>query len=117
MDPAVIGVFIPILAIGLGIPLAFYGVWTAHKQKLAKLEIQARTQNVDDAQAARIDDLEDRLRVLERIVTDRGFDVAHQIEALRDQRRVEERLEAHEAAAAASAQPTPAAHRFVQGGA
>ena len=31
--------------------------------------------------------------MLERIVTDRGYDVATQIEALRDQRRVEEQLE------------------------
>jgi hypothetical protein len=30
------------------------------------------------------------VRVLERIVTDRGYDVATQIEALRDTRRVEE---------------------------
>ena len=36
--------------------------------------------------------LEDRVAVLERIVTDRGYDVATQIEALRDQRRVEELL-------------------------
>jgi hypothetical protein len=28
-------------------------------------------------------ELEERVRVLERIVTERGFDVAHQIEALR----------------------------------
>jgi hypothetical protein len=28
--------------------------------------------------------------VLERIVTDRGYDIATQIEALRDQRRVDE---------------------------
>ena len=35
-------------------------------------------------------ELEDRVRVLERIVTDGGYDVATQIEALRDQRRVEE---------------------------
>ena len=33
--------------------------------------------------------LEDRVRVLERIVTDKGYDVATQIEALRDQRTVE----------------------------
>ena len=37
--------------------------------------------------------MEDRIRVLERIVTDGGYDVATQIEALRDQRRVEDRLE------------------------
>ncbi|MBO9519716.1 MAG: hypothetical protein J7493_16775 [Porphyrobacter sp.] len=86
MDPAILGVFIPILAIGMGIPLAFYGVWVGNKQKMAKLELEARAHKSDDAQAARMDAMEDRMRVLERIVTDRGFDVAHQIEALRDQR-------------------------------
>ena len=35
--------------------------------------------------------LEERVRVLERIATDRGLDVAHQIEALRD-RQVEAQL-------------------------
>lgn len=93
MDPAIIGVFIPILAIGMGIPLAFYGVWISHKQKMAKYELQARAQKGDDAQAARIEELEDRMRVLERIVTDRGFDVAHQIEALRDQRPIKSQIE------------------------
>ena len=44
--------------------------------------------------AASNKELEERVAVLERIVTDRGYDVATQIEALRDQRRVEERLEA-----------------------
>ena len=34
-------------------------------------------------------DLEERVRVLERIVTDSGYNVATQIEALRDQRSVE----------------------------
>lgn len=89
MDPAVIGVFIPILAIGLSIPLAFYGVWSSHKQKLAKLEVErlqaqaAASQGRTGEQAIQIAQLEDRMRVMERIVTDRGFDVAHQIEALR----------------------------------
>ena len=32
--------------------------------------------------------LEDRVQVLERIVTDRGYDIATQIEALRDTRAV-----------------------------
>ncbi|MEC7160497.1 MAG: hypothetical protein VXW57_01650, partial [Pseudomonadota bacterium] len=41
--------------------------------------------------ASKVQDLEDRVRVLERIVTDRGYDVATQIEALRDQRSVEAR--------------------------
>ena len=44
---------------------------------------------------ARMTEMEERLRVLERIITDKGYDVATQIEALRDQRRVEEKLEDH----------------------
>lgn len=86
MDPAVIGVFIPILAITLGMPLAFFGVWTAHKQKLAKYEMENRKGAGDSGQAARIEVLEDRVAVLERIITDRGYDIATQIEALRDAR-------------------------------
>ncbi|MGB3739541.1 MAG: hypothetical protein WA948_09325 [Pontixanthobacter sp.] len=39
--------------------------------------------------ANRVGDLENRVKVLERIVTDRGYDVAAQIEALRDTRDVE----------------------------
>jgi len=37
----------------------------------------------------RLEASEDRIAVLERIVTDRGYDVATQIEALRDPRRIE----------------------------
>jgi hypothetical protein len=37
--------------------------------------------------------MEDRIRVLERIVTDKGSDVAPQIEALRDARQVDQKLE------------------------
>lgn len=40
--------------------------------------------------ATHIQRLEDRVQVLERIVTDRGYDIATQIEALRDTRRVDE---------------------------
>lgn len=36
------------------------------------------------------------MRVLERIVTDRGYDVATQIEALRDARKVDALLESRE---------------------
>ena len=39
---------------------------------------------------AEIGSMKDRLATVERIVTDRGYDVATQIEALRDTRRVEE---------------------------
>ena len=40
--------------------------------------------------ASQVQQLEDRVRVLERIVTDSGYNVSAQIEALRDTRRVDE---------------------------
>ena len=40
--------------------------------------------------ASQVQKLEDRVRVLERIVTDGGYNVAAQIEALRDVRQVED---------------------------
>jgi hypothetical protein len=79
------------------IPLAPFiigglAIWTKHQQKIAELQLQATAEKA--AQYATSNkELEDRIRVLERIVTDGGYDVATQIEALRDQRRVEERLE------------------------
>ena len=62
--------------------------------KLRKLELETRAQAFAIAPPAtddRADLLEDRVRVLERIATDRGQDIAHQIERLRD-RRQEEKL-------------------------
>ena len=92
MDPAVIGVFIPIIAITFAMPLAFYGVWTANKQKLAKYELEARklsaagSSELTAQQAGQIRELHERVQVLERIVTDGGYDLATRIEALRDDR-------------------------------
>ena len=43
---------------------------------------------------AEVERLEQRVRVLERIVTDSGYTLASQIEALRDDRRVEQRIAA-----------------------
>jgi uncharacterized protein HemX len=87
-----LGVMIPILAIVLGIGLGFFATWTHHKQKIAKLQIDATAQNTAERAAqyaSHVKELEDRVQVLERIVTDGGYDVATQIEALRDARRVE----------------------------
>jgi len=78
-----LGPFIPLSAIILGIGLGFFGTWTSHKQKLAKLRLQADAQ--DSARHAdRMQELEERVRVLERIVTDRDYELASQIEALRE---------------------------------
>ena len=64
-------------------------IWTRHQQKM--MELQTRETAEKAAQyASGAAELEERVRVLERIVTDRGYDVATQIEALRDTRRVED---------------------------
>lgn len=89
MDHGTMALMIPILA--LSIPIV--AIWTQHQRKV--LEVQAKITAEKAAQyAASNTDLEERVRVLERIVTDKGYDVASQIEALRDQRRVEDLLEA-----------------------
>ena len=83
-----IGVFIPIIA--LMIPIV--ALWTKHQQKIAEMNLQGTAQATAEQAAqyvSRVQQLEDRVRVLERIVTDKGYDVATQIEALRDERRVE----------------------------
>ena len=80
---------VPIVAIVMTFGLPMLLVWTRHQKNMAQLSIQATAEKAAQY-AASNKELEDRVRVLERIVTDRGYDVATQIEALRDQRRVEE---------------------------
>lgn len=68
-------------------------VWLSHRRKLEEKRIEATaTQSAEKAAqySSKIQSLEDRVQVLERIVTDRGYDIATQIEALRDTRKVEE---------------------------
>jgi hypothetical protein len=75
-------------------------VWVKTRASLEEKRIEAgKFQQVDTGAARRderVEELEDRVRVLERIVTDGGYDLAHKIEALRDQRPVETRLQARE---------------------
>ena len=92
------GVMIPILGISLG----FFAVWTQHRQKMIKLRIQELSaakdaRGIAPEQAREVNELRERVRVLERIVTDGGYDLAHKIEALRDERsgaRIETAVEA-----------------------
>ncbi|PKB13320.1 hypothetical protein B0I00_3358 [Novosphingobium kunmingense] len=91
MDAGAIGALIPIFA--LCIPIV--AIWTKHKQKIAQMEIQATAEKAAQY-AASNSELEQRVRVLERIVTDKGYDVATQIEALRDARHVEALLDSRE---------------------
>lgn len=78
MDNGTIALMIPVLA--LLIPII--AIWTQYQRKLE--EIRASTLTETNAQAAaRAAALEERVRVLEAIVTDKSYDVASQIEALR----------------------------------
>jgi hypothetical protein len=86
------GELIPGLAILMVFGIPMLAIWTKHRKDV--MQLQANVTAEKAAQYATSNkELEDRVRVLERIVTDRGYDVATQIEALRDQRRVEERLD------------------------
>lgn len=78
MDNGSLALLIPILA--LSIPI--FSIWTKHQRKIE--EIRASSLSETNAQAAaRAQALEERVRTLEAIVTDKSYDVASQIEALR----------------------------------
>ena len=77
--PAVVWVLIPLAAIFAGV----LRHWLRVKEK--HLEAQSRyTAEMTAQYAAQTERLEERVRVLERIATDKGVDLAHQIENLRD---------------------------------
>ena len=87
------GILIPIAGIVMGCSIPLVGIRAKTQLKVAQLNAAASAQTTAEKAAqyaSRVNELEDRVRVLERIVTDRGYDVATQIEALRDQRRVDE---------------------------
>lgn len=91
----ILALMIPIIAVSIPI----VAIWTRHRQKIAEMQIKATAElSAEKAAqyAAHTRELEDRVRVLERIVTDRGYDVAAQIEALRDARTVEALLDGRE---------------------
>ena len=83
--------------LGILIPLAPFImvlgiIWLVNNRKLEEKRISATAEASSEKAAqyaSQVTLLEDRVAVLERIVTDRGYDVATQIEALRDQREVE----------------------------
>jgi hypothetical protein len=91
MGPDTIWVLIPLAA--LSIPI--FKAWTRHRERIAEMQMQASAEKAAQY-AVHTTELEDRVRVLERIVTDKGYDVASQIEALRDARKVEALLDSRE---------------------
>ena len=76
-----------------GIAYSAFQRWLQHKEKMSKL-IADQTAEKAAQYAASNAELEQRVRVLERIVTDQGYNVATQIEALRDNRHVEQASDA-----------------------
>lgn len=89
MDTGTLALLIPI--IGVSIPIV--AIWAKHRKDVLQMQIEATSSQTAEKAAqyaSRVQELEDRVQVLERIVTDRGYDIATQIEALRDQRRVDE---------------------------
>ena len=67
-------------------------IWLVNNRKLEEKRIAATAEASSEKAAqyaSRVTELENRVQVLERIVTDRGYDIATQIEALRDTRETE----------------------------
>lgn len=92
MDHGTLALLIPLAPFILG----GIAIWTKHQRKIAEMHMDATAGlSAEKAAqyAAQTQQLEERVRVLERIVTDKGYDVAAQIEALRDTARVEQILE------------------------
>ena len=78
-----IWVLIPLAAIGI----APFRMWLKIKEK--QIDAQTNLAAEKSAQyAAHVERIEERLRVIEKIVTDRGAETAAQIEALRDAPRI-----------------------------
>ena len=67
----------------LGIGSEMLKTWTQHREKMAE-SLNAQAAEKAAQYAAHTEQLEQRMRVMERIVTDRGLDVADEIEKLRD---------------------------------
>ncbi|SEJ22391.1 hypothetical protein SAMN05428950_1011505 [Sphingomonas sp. OV641] len=73
----------------VGLPVIFgvasdmFRRWLKHKERMAEA-LNAQTAEKAAQYAAHTERLEQRVRVLERIVTDKGIHVADQIEQLRD---------------------------------
>jgi hypothetical protein len=81
----VLGFFMIVVGIPviMGVGGEVFSRWLKHKEKLSEA-LTAQTAEKAAQYAAQVERLEQRVRVLERIVTDKGLTVADEIEALRD---------------------------------
>jgi hypothetical protein len=81
----VLGIMCGIIAIVAGVGQKMFRDWLAHKRDLGQA-LNAVTAEKAAQYAAHTERLEQRVRVLERIVTDKGIDLADEIDRLRDDR-------------------------------
>jgi hypothetical protein len=85
MQPGEVIVAVAFAGVAIG-ALIFLGSsfqrWIAYKQRKVEVEAEANRAKLSDRNDY-TEMLEERVRVLERIATDRGQDIAHQIERLR----------------------------------
>ncbi|WP_413061836.1 hypothetical protein ACLN6N_05480 [Sphingomonas carotinifaciens] len=85
MNPLII----PVMGICCGLLAIFGGTfvkpWLAYRHRRMELEASMIAEKAAQY-AAQTERLEQRVRVLERIVTDRGMDLSDEIERLRDER-------------------------------
>jgi len=83
-------VFIALIVVGLPVILLMLIANRFFRLREKKLEVEATLAAEKAAQyASRSMELEQRVRVLEQIVTDAGAQTANQIEALRERRAIE----------------------------
>ena len=86
MNPLIIpilGIACGIVAIVGGLASKMFRDWLAHKREMGQA-LNAQTAEKAAQYAAHTERLEQRVRVLERIVTDKCVDLAGEIELLRD---------------------------------
>jgi hypothetical protein len=87
------GELIPIIAIIFGCTIPMVAIWAKHKEKVAQMQISTTAEHTAERAAqyaSQVQRLEDRIQVLERIVTDGKQDLALQIESLRDLQEIDD---------------------------
>ena len=91
----IFGFVLIIASIALGVGSSIHKRQIEYKERKDALERENFGANPDGS-AKKIEQLEQRVRVLERLATDRGQDLAHQIEELRESTGVELKIASKE---------------------
>lgn len=97
MDPQdifilVLMMLVVVIPVTFGVGSSMFTRWLKHKERAMEL-MASQTAEKAAQYAAHVERLEQRMRVLERIATDRGADLALEIEDLRDRSSEGEKLQ------------------------